>query len=79
MNKKVELGCEFCGKITRKKLVATVSKMERGKLWISVEAKELKKGLSDSQFLFYIRRGEEFEFCSAKCMVKYMGYFDKGI
>lgn len=79
MGKVKQLNCEFCGKVSRKRLVATANRLERGKLWISVEAKESDKDLSDNQFLFYIRRGEEFQFCSSKCMVKYMGYFDKGL
>ena len=76
---KKEIHCEYCGKATTKRLVATASKLDRGRLVISVEAKELKKPIADNQFYFYIRRGEEFQFCSAKCLTKYMGYFDKEV
>jgi hypothetical protein len=42
-----------------------------------VQAKESNVRMTDNQFDFYLRRGEEFKFCSVKCLVKYMGYFSK--
>lgn len=71
------LKCCYCNKENNKRLVATVHKMERGKLLITVQAKESNVRTTDNQFDFYLRRGEEFKFCSVKCLVKYMGYFSK--
>lgn len=76
--------CEYCSKQFReKRLIGKVTNITNRTINVEVFAKTVldkngkPKELRDNEFLFFLRRNSEFNFCSVKCMVEFMGYGDK--
>lgn len=76
MSGKNSMNCINCWKdIVETEIIGTITKVTKSCMTIEVKARD-KKPLreKENEFKFYLRRNQEFNFCSIKCLTSFMGY-----